>query len=747
MPALTFRSARVALVTTAWLALAAAGALAEDRPALRIPRAPHPPVLADYVDGRVEPPGIKVTGFVQREPGDGVASSLDTTAYLSYDAQHLYAVFVCKDDPTKVRANLTKREAINSDDIVGVIVDTYDDGRRSYLFLVNPLGIQRDGVTSEGQEDDYSYDTLWSSDGRLTADGYMVSIAIPFRSLRFRSEDVQTWRIALGRIIPRTNETVFWPYITRRIASVGQQMATLEGISGASPGKNLQAIPYGSFATARFVDDDGRRVSDGTGRIGVDAKAVIKDAVTVDLTVNPDFSQIESDEPQVTINQRFEVFFPEKRPFFIENASYFETPQNVFFSRRIADPGAGGRVTGKSRGWAFGALVASDEQPGREVSPGTDGYDDLAGAVVFRAQREFKRQSYVGGIFTDREFGSTANRVYGADGRWRFDDNWSATGQWIGSTTEDEIGSAHGSSVVAQVQREGRAFNYEGQYLSRSPEFRADLGFIPRVDLREVANEASYRWYPKNRRRLLSARGELETNVLWSYGGDLEEWTVEPALEVEFPGQTVFGVRQWTSYERFAGIDFRPVREALYADTAWLDWLSTSVFWRWGTAINYYPPEGLAPFLADLQEVEAGVTLRPTSRLRLDETYLFSSLTVGGDSPLPSHLVGADIFNNHIVRSRVNYQFTKRLSTRLIVDYVGVLPNEALVSLEREKRLAFDVLATYMVNPWTAVYAGYTDAYANLLEDPLGRPVTRGGAPTTSVGRQLFVKVSYLLKY
>ena len=337
MTAPRHRDLRIAAALCACLTLTA-GVRADDRPAVRIPRVDHPPVLADYLDRRVEPPGVKVTGFVQREPGDGVPSSLETTAYLSYDAEHLYAVFICKDDPARVRANLTRREAISGDDTVGVIVDTYNDGRRAYLFLTNPLGIQLDGVSTEGQDDDYSFDTLWWSDGRLIGDGYMVSIAIPFRSLRFRSEDVQTWRVALARTIPRNNESVFWPYITRRIASVGQQMATLEGIAGASPGRNLQAIPYGSFNTARFLDEDGRRVEDRTGRIGVDGKAVIKDTVTVDLTVNPDFSQIESDEPQVTINQRFEVFFPEKRPFFIENASYFETPQNIFFSRRIADP-------------------------------------------------------------------------------------------------------------------------------------------------------------------------------------------------------------------------------------------------------------------------------------------------------------------------------------------------------------------------------------------------------------------------
>ena len=739
-----------ALAVFAWLALAPPFAhCADERPALRIPRVDQPPVLEQYLDGSTEPPGARVTAFVQREPGDGVPASLPTTAYLSYDAQHLYAVFVCKDDPVKVRARLTKREAIMGDDVVGLIVDTYNDGRRAYMFLANPLGIQLDGVTTEGQDDDYSYDTLWSSNGRVTADGYVVAIAVPFKSLRFANADVQTWRVALARMIPRNNETSFWPYVTRRISSVGQQMATLDGISGVSPGRNLQAIPYASFATARFLDEDGVRASDDVGRAGVDGKAVIKDTVTVDLTVNPDFSQVESDEPQVTVNQRFEVFFPEKRPFFIENAGYFETPQTLFFSRRVVDPDVGIRVTGKSRGWAFGVLTSDDDHPGRQVASVDPRKGANAAIGVARAEREFGRQSYVGGIFTDREFGESSNRVVGVDGRWRLDDTWSVTGQGIWSQTIDAVGrDTSGPSFLAGVARDGRSFDYEGTYLSRSPEFRADLGFIPRVDIHETEHEAGYRWFPKTPGRVLSAGGDLEASVLWDYGGLLQEWKIEPGVEIEFPGQTEIGARHWNTFERFEGIEFRPQRSGVYGSTQWLRWLSGSVFCGWGTAINYYPSPGLRPFLADLQEAEVSLTLRPSSRLRLDETYLFTRLQVGDESSLPPGAPSGDVFNNHIIRSRANYQFDRRLSARVIVDYEAVLPNESLVSLEREKRLAFDLLLTYLVNPWTAVYVGYTDAYANLqLEDPLERRWALAGAPTTSIGRQLFIKVSYLLRY
>ena len=455
---------------------------------------------------------------MQREPGDGVPSSVETTAYLSYDDGHLYAVFVCKDDPAKVRANMTKREAIMGDDVVAVLLDTYNDGRRAYEFIVNPLGIQLDGVTTEGQDDDFSYDTLWQSDGKLTADGYVVLLKIPFKSLRFSSAPAQTWGVAVGRIIPRNNETSFWPYITRRIAGFGQQMATMEGLQGISPGRNLQIIPYGDFATARVLDEDGVHVTENSARAGVDGKAVIKDALTVDMTVNPDFSQIESDEPQVTVNQRFEVFFPEKRPFFIENAGYFESPQNLFFSRRIADPGVGVRLTGKARGWAFGVLGVNDEEPGREYEAGDPRSGKLAGVGVFRVQREFARQSYIGGIFTDRELGPSANRVYGADARWKFTDNWTATGQWVGSRTIDETGdSTSGTSWVAEVRREGRGFDYMGAVTSRSPDFRSELGYIRRVDMREVVQEADFAWYPENSRILQRGGGHRSRGVvgLW----------------------------------------------------------------------------------------------------------------------------------------------------------------------------------------------------------------------------------------
>ncbi len=730
----------LALAANAW----AQSPAAAQAPVLTIPRVSSPPTLEQYLGAA--PPGVPVTGFRQREPGDGEPVSRDTTAYLSYDDEHVYVGFVCREDPALVRAHLTRREQILEDDVVAVALDPYHDGRRSYLFMANPLGIQLDGVTAEGQDDDYTFDTIWRSEGRLTPDGFAVLFAIPFKSLRFANTPRQTWGFAVARIIPRLNETSFWPYVTRRIASMGQQLATLEGIEGVSPGRNLQAIPYASFAAARELEDAGGRVTDTVGRAGLDAKAVIKDAVTVDLTVNPDFSQVESDEPQVTVNQRFEVFFPEKRPFFIENANYFETPQQLFFSRRVADPDVGVRVTGRSRGWSFGGIVADDRRPGEAVPRDDPRHGDRAFAAVARVRREFARQSSVGAIATTREFGASSNRVAGVDGRWRIDDNWTVFGQFVGSLTEAPgLARQAGTSFHAGVSREGRGFDYSGSVLSRSPEFRADLGFIPRVDLIETEHEASYRWFPKSS-RLLSVDVGLETEALWAYGGQLEEWSVEPGVEVELPGQTEIGARHWQDMERFAGEDFRYHTSSVYASTARLRWLALDGFYRWGTGINFEPAAGLRPFLGARQDFEGGVTLRPTSQLRVDQRYIFARLaTRDATAGVPS---GRPVFDNHILRTKANFQFTRELSARAILDYEAVLPNASLVALERTKRLGVDLLATYLVNPWTAVYVGYTDTYANLRVDPFSAgSLLRAGGPTTSVGRQVFVKVSYLLRY
>jgi hypothetical protein len=715
---------------------------------LTIPRAATPPALADYLDGIPRPGEVAITTFVQREPGDGVPASQKTEAYLSYDATNLYIIFVARDEePGQVRATLARRENFGNDDFVGIILDTFHDRRNSYLFVCNPLGVQLDGVSTDGERDDYSFDTVWSSEGRRTDFGYVVRMAIPFKSLRFANAPEQEWGIALARAIRRNNETSFWPYLTKRIASMGQQLATGRGLRDISPGRNMQVIPYAAFAGARFLDQERAAfVTDTEGRAGLDGKFVVKDAFTLDLTFNPDFSQVESDEPQVTINQRFEVFFEEKRPFFIENSSYFQTPINLFFSRRIADPQVGARLTGKKNGWSVAGLAIDDRAPGHAVDPGDPAYGDRAVIGVARVQRDLPNQSTFGVLATTRDFGSSESHVLSVDGRYKMTDTWTLTGQAAVSDFRPLDGqSLTGPAFSFELDRSGRSWGTFLRYEDISPEFRAPLGYVRRVDLRQVHPLVRYTWFP-TKGPLVSIRPEVSGSALWDHAGTLQDWEGQTELQLEMKGQTEVGVDYQESMERFEGVEFRKRGGSASFQTAWLTWLELSADVGRGRDINFFPSENLRPFLADATNAELGVTLKPIPPLRIDETYLFTRLET--QAGVPGIEPGAVIVDNHIWRSRASYQFTRSLSLRAILDYSSVLPDETLIDLETEKRFTADVLVTYLVNPWTAFYVGYNDGYGNVEIDPLSRDHLR---PTDSVfnsmGRQVFVKMSYLFRF
>lgn len=717
---------------------ASAGQTAGAQKRIQIPRVEAAPTLEDYLGSAR--PGAEVQGFVQREPGDLTPVSEPTKAYLSYDAEHLYVAFVCTAaDPSSIRTRLSRREAIFEDDWVAVHLDPFQERQRAYMFFANPIGIQADGVTSESGGDDMSFDAVWGASGRLTPEGYVVLMSIPFKSLRFPSGATPgAWGIALERQIPTRSESSFWPGITRRISGFSSQFGALEGVRGVSPGRNVQFIPYGTFAGARFLDaEEGRRSSQADFRAGVDAKLVLRDKVTVDATLNPDFSQVESDEPQVTINQRFEVFFPEKRPFFLENADYFETPITLFFSRRVRDPQAGARVTGRLGRWAIGALTMDDRQAGRVVAESSDAFGARAFSTVFRARRDFSNQTRVGVMMTSRDFGSSSSRVGSVDTRVRLNRQWFAEGQAVVTRDTPLDGSrpADGGGLWLALHRSGRKFTDDVFYQDLSPGVRVPLGFVPRTDIRQVQQFATFRWRP-TKSRVTQHGPNMFLQATWDHAGTLQDWIVRFPYNAQL-GQTFLFARHAQMLERFAGVDYREWENVVSVSSSNISWMSVGLNYAAGTRPNFFPAAGLAPSLADFTDASIFLTFRPMSRLLLDETYIYSRLAQAS----------ASIFDNHIVRSKVNYQFSRALSVRGILDYVGILPNESLVALERRKHLTADVLLTYLVHPGTALYVGYTDGYDNLRPDAATGAFQLGGAPTRSTGRQVFVKSSYLFRF
>jgi hypothetical protein len=743
-------------------------------PAIRIPRIAVPPTLADFESMRpsahIAERMLKVSGFIAREPADGAPPTQDTDVYLAYDDHNLYAVFLCWDkEPDKIRARMTRREDIFSDDSAEIMIDTFNDARRGYAFAANPLGIQWDALWTEGsigngQPADFSgfdpsFDTVWNSEGRLTSQGYMLLMTIPFKSLRFPGLDKQQWRIILNRSIPRTNENLFWPRISNRIQGRFNQAATATGIDQISPAHNIQLIPYGLLRGFRVIDDRDPTHPAFENRtlqpeIGLDAKFILHDSFVLDATINPDFSQIESDQPQITVNQRFAVFFPEKRPFFLENSNYFTSPIIAVFTRNIAHPEFGLRLTGKSGPWAVGVLASDDRAPG-EALPPTDAHaGDRATYTIARVSRDVLDQSTVGAIFTDKEFAGGFNRVGGIDANLKLDSHWRLQGQALASSTHDVIAGTpqlDGLGYKLNLERIGHRLNLQSQYIDYSPNFETQTGFVNRVDLREQMLKASYYWRPEGK-FLISYGPTLQQFNIWDHSGTALDYFFYPGFRVDMTAGTYINFHPF-GYDdvRLRPIEYSALtRVTAYpqpfwgfeAGTSWFKEFDLTAFFVSGKGVNYNPVSGI-PVMGHEDQGNFTVTFHAAGRLRIDNAYLLEHVRER-DSNLTA-------VTNHIIRSKWNYQFTKNLSARLILQYNAVLSNPDISTLPRTKNFNTDFLITYLIHPGTAIYVGYNSDLGNLDHNLAQDPVT-GAIMTTphgyiNDGRQFFVKASYLFRF
>jgi hypothetical protein len=748
-------------------------------PLSKIPRVHRPPKLEDFLENHPREAELTVTDFRQNIPGDGTPATESTTSYLSYDDKNLYVVFVCHDEASQVRAHLSKREATDQDDGVGVLLDTFRDFHRAYFFYSNPLGVQTDAIYTEGQGYDFSFDTLWDNAGRVTSDGYMVFFSIPFKSLRFSNAPEQTWGVALYRVILRKSEYDYWPYVTQRVEGLTQQFAPVGGLENVSPGRNIQFIPYGLLANDHFLNQPSGGppafVDKFEHRAGLDAKFVAKDSLTFDVTLNPDFSQVESDDPQVTLNQRFAVFFPEKRPFFIENAGFFATPINLFFSRQIANPQFGSRMTGKLGKWTLGALLIDDRQPGLGFSSGP--YNTQAVDEVLRVTREFGNQSYIGGFFSSRDFADTSNRVASLDARFKFSKNWVVDAQAVHTWTRQNAvtgfdclsfpdfargaGSQQGNALWADASYSARHISFSTNYNDFSPNFCSELGFVNRIDIRQNNAFGGYFWRP-DKGKIVDFGPTISEVVDWNHAGILQDWGVAVGFQLDLTKQTTINISRGEAYELFDGIGFRRHSTSVLVATQPYKWISLSTRYTQGIQVDFFPAPGLFPFPANARRVNFGLTLRPSARFRFDETLIYYRLGTRAGWVTPPFSPGQSIFNNYLNRAKLNYQFTKELSLRFILDYNATIANTQLFDLQRSlgrsddvngpfaptKQFTTDVLLTYLLHPGTAVYLGYNNGYSDLTLHPGAPPfVTARGAPNNSTSRLFFIKLSYLLRF
>ncbi len=729
---------------------------------LEIPRVAKPPALEDFLSMRPSEGWqgklAVADGFRQWRPKDGEPATQKTVAYLGYDDKNLYVIFVCFDtDPGAIRAHQMPRDQGFGDDFVDVWLDTFHDHHRMYEFVVNPLGVQSDGIDDETNgNEDFTFDTVWDSRGKLTPQGYVVWVALPFKSLRFSNARSQTWGILLQRDITRNSEKTFWPQVTQNISGLASQSADLTGIEDIAPGRNMQFIPYGLMRTFRGLDlrdPNAPRFDSRTAKLdgGLDSKFILRKSLVLDVTAEPDFSQVESDQPQVTVSQRFEVFFPEKRPFFLENASYFTTPIDLFFTRRIVNPQFGVRLTGRIDRYSVGALVADDRAPGLVVPDNDPFAGKRALFGIFRLTRDVLRDSTIGLIYTDREFDGGWNRVGGVDAHIRLSKSTTTTFQAVESSTQNTDGTyLAGPAFEFDLSRSAHTFYYDLHYTGRSDGFRTLSGFDPQPDIHNVSYNPGATFWTKGNRYLLDWGVETDNYVIGDHEGNLINWGVVPSLRFEFPRKTrllyAYAVEAETLRPRdfsvLAGnIDFLRHTNQITINTAPSPQLSFSMDYRWGRRVNYAPATDAPPYLARRNSLDFEMTLHPVNHLEIDNTYLLFRLS-GAATPAPA-------FNDHILRSKWNYQFTRELAVRIIAQYNGLISNPHWTSLAPAKNFNADFLITYLLHPGTAVYVGYNSNLENyertLALGPDGG-LMRTRSSFINDNREFFVKVSYLLR-
>jgi hypothetical protein len=501
-----------------------------------VPKIEKPPVIDGKLDDEVWKNGVVFKDFYQRSPGDNTAPSKPTEVIMAYDAQFLYFAFRCYDEPDKVRASLAKRDNVFGEDNVRIFLDTFNDQRRAYILGFNPFGIQQDAIFTEGVSEDYNFDIVMESKGVMTPDGWTVEVAVPFKSLRYTAGKDKVWGIHIFRNIDRFNDELdSWMPNNRDNPAILNQAGHITGLDGiltqrqleitpsltiSETGKRLRTFSLAQLSSDPSLVDPGHFVNKPIDiDPGLTVKVGITPTITLDAAFNPDFAQVEADSAVILANQRFPIFFPEKRPFFLEGVDYFQSPLNVVHTRTIVDPDFAVKLTGKEGRNTFAALIASDSFPGGDsrfpeedrVEPAfADAFgkyfDKNSFVGVLRLKRDIGKESSVGLIATHYSFPDNYNTVGGIDGRFRLNQKTIFQFQVLGTRSHrpffnpnflrnieagmqfpeetqvvaDRIGDGLGYYWLYDYT--GRNFGWFVSGIGRTSDYRANVGFTRRTN-------------------------------------------------------------------------------------------------------------------------------------------------------------------------------------------------------------------------------------------------------------------------
>ena len=742
------------------------------------------------VDGRLDEPAwadaAVLTGFSQFFPADGVAAQDSTEVLVWYSATELHVGIRAFAAPGTVRATLADRDKITQDDNVQLFLGTYGDSRQAFVFAVNPFGIQSDGVLTETgsvlgggftstsakarESSDLAPDYVWKSKGAVTDFGYQVELAIPFKSLRYRAGDEQRWQLNVARTVQVTGHEETWAPALRGASSFLAQSGVLTGLRDLRRGLTVDVIPTitSSAVGTRNAATSAWQYGSARPELGGSVRWGVTSNLTVAGTANPDFSQVEADATQFSYDPRVAVFFPERRPFFLESQEQFTTPNRLIYTRRIAQPVAATKLTGKYGGFDIGVLSAIDNREASADQSHSPIYN------ILRLQRDVGAQSRIGVAYTDKIDGARWNRVLGVDGRL-VRGIYNLQAQVASSFTGSDSGTQRAPLFDVNASRNGRRFVARYSMNGISPDFDAQSGFIARPGIANMS--ATHRWnfYGKPKAlvelfspelfvlgryqydRFVNGEGSqdrqlhLRTNARvrggWQFGTQLllEVFGYDPSLysnyvlvkprgagrtdTVAYAGTPKIGNRDWVfslgtpefrrfSYNAFSIIGY---------DENFQEWSSSGIF-----------------------SLQNTLNLRPTEQLRLAGTWNYDTFDRRSD--------GTRVLTRNTYRLRSEYQVTRQFFVRVIGER-SVVTQDSLrddtrtelpiylragngtlsraTAFERT-RVRLDVLLSYLPSPGTVVYLGYGDA---LRAD---RPV--GPERLERSRDQFFMKLSYLFR-
>jgi hypothetical protein len=712
-----------------------------------VPRATSEVSIDGVIDEQAWQDALTLELNYEVQPGENTEPPVRTVVFITYDEDHLLVSFRAYDDePEKIRARFRDRDHIQGDDWVGIVLDTFNDERRAYEFWVNPFGAQTEGIYTEGRigkgrRFDESWDAIWYSAGRLTEFGYEVEMAIPFKQIRFQGADgPQIWGIDANRSWPRADRVHIGLFPRDRGAnSYLAQEEKLIGFEGVSPGRNLEIVPtLTGFALEERPDFPPSTETNQKKDLEVGATATwgVTPNITLTGALNPDFSQIEADAVKLALNERFELFFEERRPFFLESADYFETGVDLFYTRMIADPLAALKMTGKVGRHTIGVISAYDEITNLIV-PGPEGSESGAfespnTAYVGRYRYDLGSDSTIGAFLNDRR-GTDGyfNRVAAVDALLRpteaasisINAGWSNTKYSPEMQSELELTSDEISDHAFEVEYVHTTRNWFAfaEYTDLGDDFRADLGFIPRVGFREADAGGGYQWWgdDDNWFNRLEVGGFLGRTV--NQSGELLDQESQIWFHGEGPLQSNFHLEVGNGAEVYEGVRFDDLVTAFFFFRV----RPSAVFsirgnGRLGDSIDY---DHIRP--ADQVRLRGELDFSFGRHLEWELSHFYSTLDVEGGR----------LFTAHVPESTLIWQFNTRTFVRAIVQYTDIKRDQDLyedVVDELERDFFVQLLFSYKVNPRTVFFAGYSEGGFETQDFSM-----------TSTSRAVFLKIGY----